>query len=326
MEYPYISPFIRKEELIEHFTLTKEERFLLSQWRKEKNILGFAVLLKSFEYLGYPPRKKKDLPGSLILWIAQQLHLNPNEFEKYQWKKRTWDIHIVAVRKFTGFKPFKTDDFNELFCWLVNNTDSHSNRNNLFVAAINRCRQIHLELPIEKELRRLVNSAWQQIFNSVCQKIADRLNPEIYIKMDHCLDFPAQEFGSYEWMKGNPGKLGMKTILREIKRLSFIREFGIKVKIHLKDISNDFQKLLRDRAFPEDAYQIKRHPPNIRYALLTALIHFRQMEVTDNIVKIFLHLIRRIEKKADQSLENALIRDIQKVYGKRLILYKIGKK
>jgi hypothetical protein len=49
MEYPYISPFIRKEELIGHFTLTKEERFLLSQWRKEKNILGFAVFLTLIE-------------------------------------------------------------------------------------------------------------------------------------------------------------------------------------------------------------------------------------------------------------------------------------
>lgn len=64
MEYPHINPHIQGEELVEHFTLTSEERFLLPQWRKDVSIIGFAILLKVFKYLGYPLGDKKDVPGT----------------------------------------------------------------------------------------------------------------------------------------------------------------------------------------------------------------------------------------------------------------------
>ena len=66
MEYPHINPHIQEAELAEHFTLTEEERFLLPQLRKKANIIGFAVLLKSFIFLGYPLRNKEDVPASVI--------------------------------------------------------------------------------------------------------------------------------------------------------------------------------------------------------------------------------------------------------------------
>ena len=59
MDYPHIPPHLRKEEIIEHFTVTREERFFLPKWRKPHNILGFAVLLKAFLFLGFPPSLKR---------------------------------------------------------------------------------------------------------------------------------------------------------------------------------------------------------------------------------------------------------------------------
>jgi len=53
MDYPHIIPHLSREDLIEQFTLTQEERYCTPQWREEKNILGFGVLLKTFLFLGY---------------------------------------------------------------------------------------------------------------------------------------------------------------------------------------------------------------------------------------------------------------------------------
>jgi TnpA family transposase len=195
----------------------------------------------------------------------------------------------------------------------------------MFSAAIQRCRQIRLELPAEKELQRLVFSAWQQYLNINCQKIADRLAPEQRNKMDQCLNAGANEKDRYEWIKGTPGKFGVKSILAEIDRLRFVNSFGIKADEHLKDIPDEILKLLRERAAPEGAFQIKRHPLDFRYALLAALFHFRRMELTDNIVDIFLELIHRIEKKADKKLERELVSNIRAVYKKGEILYKLAK-
>ena len=67
MEYPHFKLHLTQDEIIEYFTLTQEERFLLSQWRKKKNILGFAVLLKTFHYLGYPPHFQEDVPAYVVV-------------------------------------------------------------------------------------------------------------------------------------------------------------------------------------------------------------------------------------------------------------------
>ena len=79
MDYPHISLHTSQEELIEHFTLTPDERYLLQHRRKEKNILGFAVLLKTFLYLGFPARRKEDVPVPVISWLSRQLNVGHEE-------------------------------------------------------------------------------------------------------------------------------------------------------------------------------------------------------------------------------------------------------
>jgi len=312
------------EDLIEHFTLVKNERYLLHQWRKEKNILGFAVLLKTFLFLGFPPRQKADVPATIVSWLSQQLDVDLVEYGRYSWKSSIWDIHLSAIRKFTRFQAGNKDVFKNLIQWLVDEGRDHSTRSKMFSAAIQRCRHLRIELPTEKELQKFVNSAWQQYMSITCQKISERLGPEIREKMDKCLDLDPKDKEGYEWMQANPRKFGMKTLLSEIRRLEFVNEFGIKAD-HLNDVPDEMLKLLRDRAAPEGAYQIKRHPLSIGYALMAALLHFRRMELIDNIIDIFLQLIRRIEKKADKKLERDLIGSIKAVYKKKEYLYKMAK-
>lgn len=324
MDYPHINPHTSQEELSEHFTLTAQERFFLSQWRKDGNVLGAAVLLKTLVYLGYPPRKKEDVPEHIISLISQQLGVNPKELETYNWKGRLWDFHLAAIREFTGFRPNAATDCLDLTRWLVDEANEHPSRTEMKVAVMQRCRQIKLELPTEKELYRLVGSAWWQFQSNICEKIANRLSPEIRQKMDQCLEGDKPETDRYEWMKANPGKSGLKCILREIERLRFIMEFGIEADLHLRDIPDETLRQLRNRAAPEGAHQMKRHPPEVRYALMAALLHYRRMEVTDAVIGVFLQLVRRMEKKADRTLEKEEVRDIEKVYQKRQILYKVA--
>ncbi len=324
MDYPHLKMHFSQEELVEHFTLTSEERFFLPQWRQEGCVLGCAVLLKTYIFLGYPPPRKEDVSAPIISWLGQQLKLSPCEFESYSWKNRRWDEHLAAIREFTGFRPWTDDDGQPLVQWLVEEAGRHPSRPQMMSAAIERCRQVRRELPAEKELQRLANSAWWQFQNRVCQEIAERLGPEIRRKMDQCLDVVPPQTDRYEWMKATPGKSGLKCILREIERLRFIQEFGLQPDVHLRDVPAEVRQQLRDRAAPEGAYQMKRHPPEVRYALMAALLHFRRMEVTDAVVGVLLQLVRRLEDKADRTLAKEAVRDIEKVYRKQEILYKLS--
>jgi hypothetical protein len=43
MSYPKILPYLQKDALIEHFSLTSEDTRLIERIRSEKNILGLRV-------------------------------------------------------------------------------------------------------------------------------------------------------------------------------------------------------------------------------------------------------------------------------------------
>lgn len=325
MDYPRLTSHISNEELIEYFTLTTDERYLLQRRRKEKNVLGFAILLKVFSFLGFPPRRKEDIPASVVSRLSQQLNVETEEFRQYNWKDSLWDIHLAFIRDFTGFRPANEPDLLKLIEWLVLGVKNHPTRSKMFPAAIQKLRLLCLELPTEKELQRLVNSAWRQYLNMTCQKISKQLPLEAREKMDQCLSLAPDSRDSYEWVKGYPGKFGMKTLLGEIRRLQFVNGFNLAANDHLKDVPDDILKLLWERAIPEGSYQMKRHPPDFRYALVVAFLHFRQMELTDNIVDIFLQFIRRIDKKADKKLERDLVKSIHAVYKKGELLYRMAK-
>ena len=62
MKYPHINKHIEHDELLDHFTLSAKERHLLAQRRKEVNILGVAVVLKSLIFLGFPPTQQGGHP------------------------------------------------------------------------------------------------------------------------------------------------------------------------------------------------------------------------------------------------------------------------
>jgi hypothetical protein len=150
MDYPHIPQHIGNEALFEYFNLTQDERYSLPRWRKDQNILGYVVLLKAYAFLGYPPRKKDDVPLAVVSWISQQLDVDPAEYPCYQWKGRLWDIHLSAIRDHTGFRPGIKEDFQTLGRWLIEKANGHATMSKMYAAAIHRCRSLKIELPLKR--------------------------------------------------------------------------------------------------------------------------------------------------------------------------------
>lgn len=325
MVYPTLRPDMSEDDLIAHFTLDLEDHELAKRIRKDTSRLGFVVLLKTFRFLGYFPRRKSDIPRVVVERIGGQMGLDPDLFREYPWKDRLWDLHLSIIRDHTGFRPFESSrDYTGLSDWLESHCNLFPSPKELLVAAIQRCRDCRLELPREKELRRLVHSARKKFFEDFYHGVASRMEPHSKDQIEVCLK--ASETGTtlYDWMKSPPGQLGMKTILEEVKKLRFIREFKFEAEQYFPETSSKVIQVLRDRARAEDAYQMRRHPVSVRVALMTVLLLDRQAEVTDHIVRIFLELIRRIEKKADRTLEKEITGNIRRVFGKNQILYRVA--
>ena len=90
------------EELISHFTLLPKELDLIGDSKSDHNLLGFAMLLKYFQYEGRFPSQKQDVPPIVIVHLAQQLGVVPEKIIAYDWDGRTIKAHRAAIRTFLG--------------------------------------------------------------------------------------------------------------------------------------------------------------------------------------------------------------------------------
>src|SRR5260370_29005780 len=90
-----------RNELADHWTLAPKERELLAN-KTGATRLGFAVLLKAFLLEGRFPRQKHDVPGVVIVHVANQLNVPADPYPRYEWAGRTIEYHRAQIREFSG--------------------------------------------------------------------------------------------------------------------------------------------------------------------------------------------------------------------------------
>jgi Domain of unknown function (DUF4158) len=67
------------DELAQHWTLSDDERELLAN-KADATRLGFAVLLKTFQFEGRFPDRREDVTGSIVAHLAGQVGVSPEAY------------------------------------------------------------------------------------------------------------------------------------------------------------------------------------------------------------------------------------------------------
>ena len=323
--YPRFTENYSREELIEHFMLNETEQNFTVQFRGDANRHGVAVLLKSLQYLGYFPSSLNETPTQVKSFIANQLNLDGDLSERYPWDTRTRDNHLAVIRQHTGFRFPTAEDKENLEIWLRQKGafDSYT-FSDLFDSAIHRLRYLQIELPAEKELTRVVNAALGGFFYDAHHQIKSGLSVEICEKIDQLLIVPeGNAVSTFEKIKASVGPVGLKSLHKEIIKLQILRSVGITSEV-FTGIPFKVIKILERRAKNETAWEMRRHPSEIRYGLMACFTHISTMEVIDSIVEMFMAIIHRIDVRAEKQRDKELLKDIKHVEGKTQILFRVA--
>ena len=151
--------FWTDDDLLEHFTISAEELGLLAN-KQSPGKLGFAVLLKFYQYEGRFPANRIEVPKTVTLYIARQLGLSPSDFYEYDWHGRTSKRYRVQIREFLGFRKWSRRYSNLLTEWLLTNVIPEQFKpEQLKEAALQHLRNLKIEPPSTITLERIINSA-----------------------------------------------------------------------------------------------------------------------------------------------------------------------
>lgn len=333
------------EELIEHFTLVEDDLDALAN-KTGPTRLGYALLLKCFQYEGHFPPAKHDIPKSVVDYVAHQLKLDPALYTQYDWEGRTIKGHRTQIREYLAFREATALDTEEMKTWLVaEKLASDQNMDHLKVVVTTRFHDLKIEPPTNDRLERLIRSACstyeQGLFAQTLQRLPSAtrtLLDDLLARGEVATEQEAQRLDdeptppsslarqtSIMWqdLKTNPGAVGLESMLYEIDKLRVLTQLTFPANLFEK-VSPKVVTLYRQRAATETLYELRRHPDATRYTLLAAFCQQRIGEVTDSLVDLLLLVIRRIGAKAEKHVKKQYLDDIQTVEGKQKLLRQVA--
>lgn len=123
-------------------------------------------------------------------------------------------------------------------------------------------------------------------------------------------------------LKADPGQVGLETLLREIDKLTAIRDLRLPADLFV-DASEKLVEGWRACAarYPSDLWAA---PRPVRLTLLAALCWGRSAEITDALVDLLIGLVHKINARADRRVERELIDELRRVRGKEAILFRFA--
>jgi TnpA family transposase len=330
------------EELVEHFTLLPQDMDLLAN-KTGSTRLGFAVLLKYFQYEARFPIAKQDVPKPILTYLANQLNLAPELYLQYDWTGRTITYHRAQIREHFAFRETTMTDAEEMTAWLISTQlASDQNLERLKALVIKRFREQRVEPPRNDRLERLIRSAChtyeQTLFAETLQKLPQVTRERFDALLTHSVtaeeiaspkneegEAPAAVYAeiSLHDLKTNPGPVGLESVMKEIAKLRLLDHFALPTDL-FSTLSPKVLSLYRQRAAAEPPRELRRHPEAVRYTELSAFCWQRRQEIIDGLIDLLLLIVHKIGAKAEKHVTKELVEEVRRVEGKERLLCEVA--
>jgi hypothetical protein len=319
------------DELIDNWVLHPDDQALMDRYKTTPNKLGVVLLLKHFEIEGRFPRRQRDIPQAAVDFVARQLNISAAIFAEYNWRGRTIKFHRAAIRKYLGFREGTVTDAEAVSDWLCAHIlPVEATLDGLIAAVYERYRVMRIEPPAAARVERLVRSAQRRYSEQFCEEIAAQLATDTKQALDGLLERRVDKDGnlaghsSFAHLRRDTGAVSLKNILAEVEKLQRIRQVALPETL-FATVPPHVVELYRQRVTSERPSEVKRHSHTLRYTLLAAFCWLRGQEITDNLVELFIGVIKRIGTNAEKSVNRKVLQEVRRVRGKGKLLCEIAK-
>jgi len=332
------------EELIEHWILGPWDLAQVGN-KTGATRLGFAVLLKFFQREGCLPFFKNEVPSVVISFVATQVDVAPALYLHYAWTGRTIEYHRAQIRKALGFREYIGEDAERMQQWLIAELlpqEHHEER--LREQAYKWFKREHLEAPTPDRLTRLIRSALhtfeQQLYDATLARLpeASQVALESLLQIEIAVPEVSEDQGqvppdsqaikvqttsTLQVIRQDPGRVRLATMLEEMAKLRRIRELGLPDDLFV-GLAHKVLFVYRNRASVEEPSRLRAHSKAQRLTLLSALCAMRAQEITDGMVNLLIHIIHKIDVRAEKRVEQEYVNEFKRVANKEGILYRIA--
>lgn len=324
------------DELLEHWGISPEERDMALTDKTDAVAIGFALLLKWFQYEGRFPAYRIEVPAVVLAHLARQLNIPVEHFATYEWNGRTMQRHRAQIRQIQGFREATVQDAQDLSTWLLTHILPKTRDAEALKAALYKhCRVLHIEPPatgrIERLLRSAVRTAEEYFYNAIAQKLTEAMRARLDALLEVTGTLPEDTASegepvgrsAFNNIRNDAGPVSLESVLQVVARLKQLQEIQLPADL----FAGVVPKILwtyRLRIATEDVREIRRHPDPIRYTLLAVYCHLRSQELTDTLADLLCDIIHRLETRAEKKADETLFKDLKRVRGKNRLFFAVA--
>jgi hypothetical protein len=323
------------DELIEHWTLVGDE-LDRARGKRGVNALAFALLLKFVIHFGRFPRGRSEIPDEAVEFVARQVGVPAGELGFYEWSGRSIERHRAEIRELLDYRECSLADQAAATDWLVEAVTQLEHRPELVRAELlGWCRERRREPPTSSRVDRIVRSALDRGEKLLVERVTAMLPTEVRARLNALVfgvpDEPdttdgggqAGERDVLAWVKTDPGRLSLNTVLDEISKLEAVRAVGLPPGL-LATVSPKIVSGWRVRAAVQSPSHFRQFAAETRWVLLVALLVQRQREITDTLVELLISTVHAINARADHRVTEEMVASFKRVRNKDAMLARIS--
>jgi hypothetical protein len=282
------------DELVDHWTLLKDERELVAGKRGPTR-LGFALLLRFYARAGRFPRGRAELDDDAVAFVARQVGVPASDLGFYEWAGSTIEYHRAQIRRHLGFRECTTEDAAKLTEWLAADVCQAERRaDRVREELLAQCRAEQIEPPSAGRCDRIIRSALHQAEQALTARVTGRLGPDASARLAALAtaadddEADGAEPSALALIKSVPGNVSLESMLTEIGKLDAARAVELPDGL-FSGIAPRVVTAWRARAAVEAPSHLRDHPR----PLMLEVLEFRTGSSACQPVIEALALIRR---------------------------------
>lgn len=273
-------------DLTTYFWLTPNDLLVARHHRGHANRLGFAVQLCCLRYLGFFPDTQAGVPEAVVVRVANQLALSPEDLTDYGSREPTVYDHQQRILAHLGYRRANQDDLLMLDVWLLERALEHDQPKHLFGLACDYLRREGVVRPGVSVLERAVGRARDAATTATSELLKPLLTDERRALLDELLGSGGAAVSRFSWLQRTPRSNKTSAILETLNKIAYLQERGVG-NWDLNAVNPNRRRWLARKTAKARVNNLKKLSKSARHPLLAAFMQEALYTFTDALLDMF---------------------------------------
>lgn len=302
--YPRLKRNPSNQDLSAIYTPTKEEIDLAQHLtRSPQTQLGFLVLLKTYQRLGYAINTSAA-PVAAVRHIATLANLPGFQPDLAVYDRSpTRYRHLHLIRGYLQITKYGPQARKVIYESMEKAAWTKHELPDLINVAIEELVHHRCELPAFTALDRAARQIRQAVTTKLYEQVNQTIGQAERIKLNQLFVLTATETSLWNRLKEEPGQPLLSRLQDWIERLEWLTDLQIE-NPGLKDIPTVKIKALAAEAQSLDVARMKELTYDKRYTLALALLSTQYARTLDDIAELFIKRVRKLHHKGAEALSD----------------------